>query len=231
MTVESAPVMGRTPGGGRDLRQAHSPRLGYQPVAEIEVPRPRPISRYPAAQHYFRSYLITHPTNSYTTMHYNLAPRAVSFCLEALEPAGQDPPGGAAPARVQESDTATGRYQINRNTVSDGDGEQDAWCRGNPAVDVFDLDPAVAGIEGLELDPVHLIAESNSMKAGKRAAEREPPAHDLADGLLTPKTEIESASFFRAAAGDARGHAILFLPAWDFVSGDGPGDGSLAELR
>jgi hypothetical protein len=60
-------------------------------------------------------------------------------------------------------------YQIDRDAVGDRHRKQDPWCRSDPPIDAFNLDPAATGIERHELDTVNLIAERDGMKAGERA--------------------------------------------------------------
>jgi hypothetical protein len=94
-------------------------------------------------------------------MHYNITGYASSFGKQALHAPSQDPAGRASPARMQQGDTPTRHHQVDRNTVGYGDREENAGCARDPTIDALDLDPSAAGIESHELDPVHLVAQSD----------------------------------------------------------------------
>jgi hypothetical protein len=131
---------------------------------------------------------------------------------------------------MQEGHAASRGHQINRHTVGDRHSEQDSGCGGNPTVDSIDLDPAATRIEAHELDPVDLVAQSHSVKAREPATKREPPAHDLADRLPAPESEIEAPAGLGPAAGDAGDYAVTLLPAGNLEPGNISNDGGLSGL-
>jgi hypothetical protein len=125
---------------------------------------------------------------------------------------------------MEEGDTSARGQEVDRHTVGNRHGQQDARRQGDPAIDPLDVDPSPTGIEVGDFNPVHLIAQSDCPKAGHRAAERQPPTHHLADGLLAPEAEIE------ITTGDAGGYVMPLIPTGNLKSRNGAGDRYFPDL-
>jgi hypothetical protein len=132
---------------------------------------------------------------------------------------------------MEQGNTASGNQQIHRNTVGDGDREQHAGRRCDPAVDTIDVDPPPTLLQNHELDAVNLIAESDSLEFRHFSPEGEPAAHHFAHRLVTPEAQVKPAIRLGAATSDARDDSVTFKPTGNFESGYGSRDGCFSELR
>src|SRR3989449_1565915 len=133
-------ILGTAPGGHRDVLDAELARLLGQDRAEIE--HDRTGQSEPDCN--LRTHFIAVTTNTYAAMHYNVAGIGKAAPLQELDALLEDPVGGAAPARVHERDRAFCRdREVHRNTVGDGDGEQDAALGGRMSVGTVEDEPAV----------------------------------------------------------------------------------------
>jgi hypothetical protein len=131
---------------------------------------------------------------------------------------------------VQQRDPPARSNQIDRHAVGDGHHEEDSRRGGDPTVNSLDLDPACPAIDPQDLDAVDLIPQDHSREFEHASPKGEPTAHHLPDRLLAPKTEIEATALRGATPGYAGDNAEPFLPAGNFESGNGTGDGCFAEL-
>ena len=211
------------------MNEADVARLSHQPVPQIEVPRSFPVGRRSAALHDFRTYFIALATYAHPTMHYHTGDLASGLRLQTLDAAGQDPPGGAAPACVQQGYSLSWGYQVHRYTIGNGYGEQDAGRCRDPAVDPLDLDPAAAGIEAHELDAMYLVTERDRVELRELPPKGSPPAHHLSNRCFTPEAKIKPPARIGSAGGDTGNDSVLVPPTRDFESGEGAWNRDLAD--
>src|SRR5256885_4389611 len=85
---------------------------------------PRGLRGLEPTQH-FRTYFITRPTNTNTTMHYNIARFDERLAPDQGHPLLQHPASRTPPARVQQRhDALLGGKEIDRDAVGDGHREE-----------------------------------------------------------------------------------------------------------
>src|SRR2546426_3724411 len=207
-------ILGTAPGGHRDVLYAELARLLGQDRAEIEHDR----TGQSEPDRNLRTHFITVTTNTYAAMHYNVAGIGKAAPLQELDALLEDPVGGAAPARVHERDRAFCRdREVHRNTVGDGDGEQDAALGGRMSVGTVEDEPAVRErIVPAHVGAVGLMRQHHGGKAAaERGAERAPAADHLSDRLVTPEPETER------PRRDARDDAVSLGPLRQLETGDG----------
>ena len=131
---------------------------------------------------------------------------------------------------MEKCDRRAGGHQVNRDAVGDGDREEDAGCGGDPPIDPFQVNPPSPGLEGCDLDAVHLIPKGHGLEVAHVPAESQPAAHDFPNRLPAPEPEIEASARLVAAAGNPGDDAKPFLPAGDFESRHWSGNGDLPDL-
>src|SRR2546426_9036151 len=174
-------ILGTAPGGHRDVVYTELARLLGQDRAEIEHDR----TRQSEPDRNLRTHFITVTTNTYAAMHYNVAGIGKAAPLQELDTLLEDPVGGAAPARVHERDRAFCRdREVHRNTVGDGDGEQDAALGGRMSVGTVEDEAAVPQ----RIVPAHVgaVGLMRQHHGGEAAAERRPERAPAADHPAHP---------------------------------------------
>lgn len=138
--------------------------LSGQMLPQVEAPRSLPFRGRAAALHDLRTYFIAVATDANTAMHYNVSDGAASLRLQTLDPARQDLPGSATPPGVEQRHSLVSNNEIDGNAIGHRDGEQDAWCDRDPAIDSIDLDPATTGIETHDVGAMDLTAEHGGVE-------------------------------------------------------------------
>ena len=189
---------------------------------------PGAIGREPAADHHLRTDFIARAANTNAAVHYDIRQSGACGGEQALDADAEDPPGGAAPARVQQRDAPARHHEVDRDAVGDRHREQDPALRGDPAVHTLDLDPSPHGAYPLDDGPVDLVAEHHGVESGEAAAERPPAAHRFADGRVRPEAQVEPAARIGAPSGDP-GEDPVAGPFGDFEEREWPGGGRLAQ--
>jgi hypothetical protein len=195
------------------------------------VPGAWSLRRRTTPNHHFRTYLIALAAYAYATMHYNVGLRGRGSGNQTFETAAQDAGGGPPPAAMKQGYAPARGYQVYRNAVGDGDGEEDARGDRDPAVNAFYLNPSLAVVQVHDFGTMNLVAEGDRAKLCHLSSEREPTVHHLADGLLGPEAEVESAAGFFTSAGNPGDDSIPLAPTRDLKTGDGSGSRNLTELR
>jgi hypothetical protein len=92
--------------------------------------------------------------------------------------------------------------KIDRDAISNGNGQQNFWIRGDPAIDPFNLDPSVRSIDPFHRNAVNLVAEYDSLEISHLPPEAKPATHYVAHRLGTPESQVESPSRLAAAPRD-----------------------------
>jgi hypothetical protein len=220
MTVEGSRIVSRTPRRCGDLGEAERLSLLSQSLPEVEMPGSLPFGWCSAPLHDFRTNFIAWAANAHPTMHYYILDRASSATPQLLHSPAQDATCGAAPAGVEQSDSAPGHNQINRNAIGNGHGKKYSWRGRDPSVYAFDLDPPLPHIQGHHLDAVYLVAQRNRREFGQLPPECVPAAHHLTHGCIAPEAEIESAARLGPATGNAGDDAVPLAPTRDLEPGD-----------
>lgn len=223
--------MGRAPGGSGDLSEAELARLPRQLLPQIEVPGPLPLDRRAAALHDLRTYFITVAAYADAAVHYNIRSATPRLGPQALDAASENPSRGAAPSRMKECHGFSRCHQVYRDTIGNGYGEQNSRPGGNPAIHAIHLDPAAAGIEGHDLDTVHLLAQRGHAKVAQLPAERAPAGHHLTNRRVTPEAEIKPAARSGPAARDAGDDSVLFAPTRNLEPRDISWNGGFSDLE
>jgi hypothetical protein len=212
--------MGRAPARGGKPRKAQLAGLPYQQIAQVNVPGTGADGFGATARDNFRANFITGAAYANTAVHYKVRGQAAGFPAQAADALAKNACRSAAPAGVKQGDPPTRGDQVDRDTIGDRYGKEDAPGGSNPAVDTLDLDPAGAGIQAHDLHAMDLIAKSDSLKSADGATEGEPAAHHIADRLLAPETEIEASARIGATTSDPGDYAVPFLPIRDLEARD-----------
>jgi hypothetical protein len=131
---------------------------------------------------------------------------------------------------MKKRNSATRGDKVDRHTIGDGHGEENAGLGSDPPVYAFGLDPPDTRVEGHQLHTVHLISQRDGMKTHHLPAEGKPAAHDISHRLLAPKAEIESSAGPEPPPSDTGDDAVALAPTGDFVSGNWSTDGYFAKL-
>jgi hypothetical protein len=167
-------------------------RLLQEMIPDVEVPGTLAIGRDPEARKHLRTHFIAASADPYATMHYNIGCRRPGSGGQVVDPPLQDPSGGSPPPGVQERDATAGNHQVDGNTIGHCDGEEYTGRGRGPAVDSVAVYPPASSIQAAHLDTVDLIAEGKRLELLHRSPEGEPAAHDLADRLVAPETQVEA---------------------------------------
>src|SRR5689334_20965697 len=99
-------------------------------------------------------------------MHYNFVPAYFRDLGQAFDSSLQNPGCRPPPAGMQERDAAPGRYQIDRDAIGNGHGEQRTRRGREPSVDAIDLQPPAAGAGFEDLRTVNLSPQDNELEGG-----------------------------------------------------------------
>jgi hypothetical protein len=201
-----------------------------QVVPQVEVPWPASRRLETTALENFRSNFIARPTNTYATVHYDVASIRASSLQQPTHSPGEDSSGGSPPSGMEESHSPPGRYQVHRNAIGHCDREQDAGPARNPTIDSFFPDPSPGGIDLEQLHSVDLVPQDNSGEARHLPPQGQPTAHHFANRLVTPEPQIEAPAGVGTAPGYAGGDTVSLPPFEELVARDCARYGALPDL-
>ncbi len=189
------------------------------------MPRPTAFCRQATAKHDLRTYFIARPTNSYTTMHYNVA-NGTRIPLDHRTNSGtKDVHTGPPPATMEQADGPPHRVdQVHWDTVRHRDCEEETRGRRHMPIEPVELHPAAApGVPGNRA-AMHLRGQNRRLEPRLGSPEGPPARHRLADRCLIPQTQVKTPPRLISAAGHPRHHAELLTPARDLPAGDWAGE-------
>src|SRR5579859_6027787 len=90
----------------------------------------------------FRTYFIAIATNTYTTMYYEFITSDSSSASKRRDAPGENPVGGAPPARVEQTDRAGFRlHEVDRDAVGDRNGEQNTGIGRHMPIESVEHEP------------------------------------------------------------------------------------------
>jgi hypothetical protein len=126
--------VGGTVGRAGDGSDPQGCSLFGEDLAQVHPPGSRAFRREPAPRHDLRTYFIALAANTDPAMHYHVMRIGLRSLGKRGDSTQQDPAGGAAPAGVEQTDSAAWDREVHGDAVGHGHGQQDAGGRGDPTV-------------------------------------------------------------------------------------------------